>query len=461
MTDDTHQLPPRGFMPTTWQWAHAYFRDPAEIAKHYIRIGVEAQQCRYAPKGLDASISERFVQHMLQNPLAEHFVAVVPQGRIWGRNGAVISPDRYLLWDVSIEYSKPPFRHTALSQRTMPPLMRIPGTWAVLTCAASENYYHWMFEVLARFELLRQSGIEPDGYVLSMNGGLPFQHETLQLLGIPPDKLIDCRDFTHIQADRLVVPSMGGHTGHAPQFACEYLRANLLAHCPAEPLEGYECIYISRSGAERRRVLNEADVVRYLEHFGFRSVRPELLTVREQMRLFSSAGFIVAPHGAALTNLIFCRPGTKVVELFPSSYVYPSYWVPSHHVGLDYYYLIGPSYKGPGVWWEGAEDFVVPLGDLAQLLELAGLTGASGAPLAEAISRPAAPSLRIAVVLQQLMQLEGEQFIAECYRHLLGREPDPAGFYSHLRALRSGMRKAAIVAAIMRSGEAVRLYQGR
>ena len=76
-------------------------------------------------------------------------------------------------------------------------------------------------------------------------------------------------------------------------------------------------IYISRDKTTMRRVRNEPELVTFLERHGFAKVHLEDLDVLEQILLFEQAEFIVSPHGAGLTNILFCRPGTKLLEIFP------------------------------------------------------------------------------------------------------------------------------------------------
>ena len=56
--------------------------------------------------------------------------------------------------------------------------------------------------------------------------------------------------------------------------------------------------------------------------------------MREQILLFQSADFIIGPHGAGLANLLFCEPGTKVIELMPSTEMRPFFWLIARKLGL-------------------------------------------------------------------------------------------------------------------------------
>ncbi|HBW56875.1 MAG TPA: hypothetical protein DEF27_03370, partial [Oscillatoriales bacterium UBA8482] len=61
--------------------------------------------------------------------------------------------------------------------------------------------------------------------------------------------------------------------------------------------------------------------------WGVVPVELETLSVAEQARLFAHAKVIIAPHGAGLTNLMFCSPETIVIELVSPHYIRHYYWV--------------------------------------------------------------------------------------------------------------------------------------
>ncbi len=100
-------------------------------------------------------------------------------------------------------------------------------------------------------------------------------------------------------------------------------------------------LYITRQQTSNRRIINESEVIDWLQPLGFQTVALETLSVREQATLLAQAKVVISAHGGGLTNLAFCRPGTTVIELFSPHFVYPCYWVLSNLLHLDYYYLTG------------------------------------------------------------------------------------------------------------------------
>ena len=80
-------------------------------------------------------------------------------------------------------------------------------------------------------------------------------------------------------------------------------------------------IYFSRSrlkarraeGEGRRRAANEPALEKLLVRNGFEIVHPQELSVVEQIRLVRSAAVIAGCDGSALHNVVFARPGTRVL----------------------------------------------------------------------------------------------------------------------------------------------------
>jgi capsular polysaccharide biosynthesis protein len=78
---------------------------------------------------------------------------------------------------------------------------------------------------------------------------------------------------------------------------------------------GKNRIYISRSNAAYRKVLNEDILFDVLKNYRFDMLHPEGLSLADQVKMFSMAGTLMSIHGAGLTNCIFMHPVSKVVEL--------------------------------------------------------------------------------------------------------------------------------------------------
>jgi hypothetical protein len=106
-------------------------------------------------------------------------------------------------------------------------------------------------------------------------------------------------------------------------------------------VKGGELLYLSRDDSKMRRVANEADLIPALERLGFRAISASNMSVLEQIETFRQARVVIGAHGAGLTNVLFCRPGTKLVEIFPEGGVHGSaFHRISSHLDLPYYYVV-------------------------------------------------------------------------------------------------------------------------
>ncbi|SYX85616.1 glycosyltransferase family 61 protein [Paenibacillus alvei] len=302
----------------------------------------------------------------------EAFVATIPGGRLITGSCYVVTPDQKRLLDVEYYY---PYASQAL-----PPPEYYRGTiatvvwgWNIPDLVFTQAIFgHWFFDILPRFHLLQQSGIPIDKYVI---GKLThsFQYESLDMLGIPLERLIQAdRNEFHIMAERLLVPAVPWMTGKSPRWAYEYIRRQLKDNHPVQPISGYERIYVSRQDAFARYVINEDEVLELLHSKGFTKIVLTPLTTAEKIAIYSSAQAVVAPFGSGNINFAFCNPGTKVIEMTPHTVTDDYFWKISNHAGLDYYEIIC-DIEYPAKPVGGADNLYVDVNKLRHVLHLAGI----------------------------------------------------------------------------------------
>ncbi|MGH8961044.1 MAG: glycosyltransferase family 61 protein [Jatrophihabitantaceae bacterium] len=267
-------------------------------------------------------------------------VAELPGGRVLGPHRAVITGSGDLVHEVSRYFGTTRPREHPLFLNPFPaPPLRVDGRLGVLAARGDANYYHFLMDVLTRLGVLEQapSVAPPDRWYVPVQ--TPFQRELLDLVGITPEQRVDAGAHPHVRAGTLVVPGPPAMTEKNPPWAVEFLRSRLL---PSVDVSGpRRRIFVTRGpSANNRAVVNEDAVLALLAARGFEPVDPGSLSVVQQIRTFATASVIVAPHGAALANLIFTGPGAHVIELFPAGCLLPDYWRLACGVpGLTYRYL--------------------------------------------------------------------------------------------------------------------------
>lgn len=216
------------------------------------------------------------------------------------------------------------------------------------------GYYDFIMGTLSklcRIEKVFGKGIWEEVKICYPLRNTSYETEYLHKLGIPKSALIDTRNWQEeIQTESAI---LGNNMSNAIPDILD-LRNRF---CPPESSEATRKIYISRS--VKRRVKNEAEVREVLHKFGFEILEDNLSRpVDEQIRLFQEAAIVVGPHGAGFTNLLWCKPGTKVLEFFNGGYTPPYFYYISQILGLDYSYMVEPS-NDPEHWSLQAYDMTV------------------------------------------------------------------------------------------------------
>ena len=107
-----------------------------------------------------------------------------------------------------------------------------------------------------------------------------------------------------------------------------------------------------RRNSEYRKVVNADEVEKLFLSQGYVVIEPEKLTFLQQVELFNNAKSIVSSSGAALANMIFSPPGTKVSILI-SKHPDTIYWY-WQDIACAYWkscsYALGKIKRQPDQW---------------------------------------------------------------------------------------------------------------
>lgn len=245
-------------------------------------------------------------------------ISLLAEGLLIGPKGTMLKPDPY---HTSLNY--PVESLTVLAGQgkavRVRPLARRdhPGPVLLLDGLAAlhwPNYYHWMITHLSRIALAAEMGLLDHRKLVLPEGMKAWTLDSLDLIGVtdhqrlivPPPHLIRF-------ADAAILSSVE----HLSPAAIHAMRRRFLgdgAQVTAPPADG-RAFYLSRRSRALRKLVNEDEIEAIARDMGFEVIAPEDHSIADQRVLFASARGIAAPEGAALTNMIFAAPGTRVLSI--------------------------------------------------------------------------------------------------------------------------------------------------
>lgn len=366
---------PKGLVPSARDWvlhrvaSAAQMRQPQPAA--WAREVFPAEDnFRVLPYPLESTPGEEFssVRWTASTPATLFYLRGC---RVLGAEGAVISPDNRMF----AEFTLPPgdrwLEHSCFRRRRVPAAKPLRGWYATIAWPESRFFFHWMAEALPRMAVLGDFTKILDG--LFVPSPLQNYHrESLRRLGIDDGKLIPLDADSHFKPEHLFVPHAFAMY-NPPRWLHAWFKGAYLQQGPAAqpPTARNRRIYVSRTDAPVRRVANESEVLQVLDRFGFVSVRLSEHTFDEQARIFNEADIIVGPHGAGLSNVVFCREQTLLIEVMPPRWMAPCFMVLALSAGCRYRHLVAEEIDRTGPSDSQRDDIRLPIHALERLLEAA------------------------------------------------------------------------------------------
>ena len=102
-----------------------------------------------------------------------------------------------------------------------------------------------------------------------------------------------------------------------PQFFDTSNSIKILSSIEAQRKTNKHKIYITRRNDSFRNLINEGDVIKKLKKLDFKIVDLKSLEIIDQVNLFANASCVISATGSGLANIVFCKPGTKIIEISP------------------------------------------------------------------------------------------------------------------------------------------------
>lgn len=212
---------------------------------------------------------------------------------------------------------------------------------------SSSNYFHWFSFYFQTLIFLNQIKRRKNCFLLAPKL-LPYQRLSIEAAGLSLSKVIEYDGFS-LGLENVLIPSTSMAIQRVrPESLPLYRKvsANLTKMAPEDfPTK----LYIRRGATNQRQVVNEGRIIDLLRSSGFIAVDPGSLDLSRQAKLFKGATHIVSPHGAALTNLVFCENLVSILEVFSESWMHGCYRDLCAVMNCQYFYAIGRSVPLEGV----------------------------------------------------------------------------------------------------------------
>jgi hypothetical protein len=248
----------------------------------------------------------------------------------------------------------------------------VKGPAIPLTFTPTLHHFHshFLLQCFPRVLIMRDLGVKAS--ILVPPTLRRKQREMLHMVGIDDDEIITIPADAIVQADELIVPQPW------PLVFSEYtlrIYDEMARKVSGEAPVPYRRLLISREQRTSWRNMLTYDAVRQMlvDRYNFEVIRPELLSLDDEIRTYRDAALMIGAEGAGLYSAVYGRAGQTFMAIGDEDYIMPTLGSAAAVRGFDVGYAFGESLRAdtdverrlPG----GHSDFFIDPEIVASLVE--------------------------------------------------------------------------------------------
>lgn len=227
--------------------------------------------------------------------------------------GAVYDPhSRSFVAETFESWTFPDARHPGFRAPGITPAEKVPGRSFLLTGLGATTFYHFLIENLPRYLWAREQANNCD-QLLVTDTGASWKEAWLRLAGWR-GAIRFLPSVAHLRCEQLLFTARLVRHFEPSSWAVDTLRQAMLPRAAAATTTAPAVIWLDR----RRQTARQADweaallerLAPHVAAIDFSDLDPP-----SQIATLRSARVLIGLHGAAFANMIFCPPGTQVIEL--------------------------------------------------------------------------------------------------------------------------------------------------
>jgi len=304
--------------------------------------------------------------------LEDTFYAIIHDCSIIGESNLVLTKENLLLYDTLVDKSNSHVNVTDKGLFLLFNKLIHVGRYYILNYLKnnksiekgimlsgnfSNNYYHFVLEFIVKFELINQSKINPTIPLIldSRIKKIPQFEELIAIFNkdnryikyIESKTLYSINELHFLSFVNKIPANFKSKkykiqsTDFAFDFnSVEFVRQTVYKYFENKIINTNRKIFISRKKCLIRRN-NEEELYPILLKYGYQIIFPEELSLQEQFSYFANAEHIIAATGAALTNVLFCKPKCEVLVFQPTNAETTVFSSIAAHIKLNMIYLTG------------------------------------------------------------------------------------------------------------------------